>query len=287
MTDTLQTPPPFPTEARPPAPRPDTTLRNALLAVGSVAIVGVLVLGVVQFAQAGTGDDQSGSYEVTDGFESVVIDTSAADVTVRYDDSIDTARIDFDSGDAPLRFEQQVRGDRLAISVRARGWWPFGGLFGLSGLGDATLDVTLPADLAPVGLDIDTSAGDVVAEGEFTDLSLDSSAGNIELAGSADSLTLSSSAGNVSGTDLDVTGAVSGDSSAGNTTLRFITLPSSILLDSSAGNVRVALPDGDYEIRTDTSAGNVELGVVNTPGADRVYSFDTSAGNVVLERAAR
>lgn len=268
MTSTPQTPPPFPPEARPPAPRP-RALRNTLLTAGSIIIVGVLALGVLQFTQPTTGEDQSGTYEVTDAFEVLEIDTSSANVTVRYDNSIDTARITFDSGDAPLRFEQQVRDDRLSISVRTHGWWPFRGPFGLSKIGDATLNVTLPTHLKPVGLDIDTSAGNVRAEGEFTDLAINSSAGNI------------------SGTDLDVSGAVTADTSAGNTTFNFVSLPSSIRINSSAGNVRVALPDGDYEIRTDTSVGTLQQGIVSTPGADRVYSFDTSAGNVTLEPAAR
>jgi hypothetical protein len=259
-------------------------LRVGLLAAGSALVVGVVVLGGVQFAVATTGEDASGSYAVPDAFTELVVDTSAADVTVRYDEAVSETRLGFDSGGSPLRFDHDVRGGDLHVSVRNPGFWPFSGLFTLGT--DASLDIVLPAELEPVGLDLETSAGRVEADGEFAAVSVDSSAGDIELSGSADSLDLDSSAGNVSGTGLDVTGAVSSDSSAGNTTLEFVSLPSSIRVDSSAGNVRVALPDGDYDIRTDTAAGSVDQGLRSTPGASRVYRFDTSAGNVVLEPAA-
>ncbi|WP_368497826.1 DUF4097 family beta strand repeat-containing protein [Herbiconiux sp. A18JL235] len=284
---TVPTTPP-PVAAQPvnaPQGRPDRTLRTALLAVGSALVAAVLVLGVVQFAQASTGDDESGAFTVADPFDTVVVDTSAVTVSVRYDDSRDTALVDFDSDGSPLRFEHRVNAERLEVSVRSRGWWPFGGVIGLNA--HPRLEVVLPGSLEPVALEVGTSAGEVDLAGDFAAVRVDSSAGAVTLSGSADSLDLSSSAGSITGTDLDVTGPVTSETSAGTMTLGFVSLPSSMHVEAAAGDVRVALPDGEYEIRTDTAVGSVAQGLRSTPGASRVYSFETSAGDVVLEQASR
>ncbi|MFB2579945.1 DUF4097 family beta strand repeat-containing protein [Herbiconiux sp. P15] len=262
-----------------PRPRSGGPLRTGLLATGSALVAGALVLGGVQIAQASTGGDESGVYTADGDFSNLEIDTSAADVSVRYGD-VEEAQLDFDAADSPLRFEQEQRGDTLRVSVKNRGWWGFG-LF--SGFDTATLDIVLPESLAPVGLDIDSSAGEVLADGDFAAVTLDSSAGDIDLAGSAASLRSHTSAGSITGTGLRVSGEVVSESSAGDVRLEFATLPSAIRLESSAGDVRVALPEGEYEIRTDTSVGSVTQGLASTPGAARVYSFESSVGGITLE----
>ncbi|WP_291056652.1 DUF4097 family beta strand repeat-containing protein [Herbiconiux sp.] len=276
MTTAPNTLPAFPPPA--PAPKPDRTLRNALLALGSALIVGLLLIGGVQFALAGTGEDQSGSYTQAGSFRTLDIDTSAANVSVRYG-TVSEARIDFDSGGSPLRYEQRLTGDTLEVGVHNRGWWIFGIVGGFE---PATLQITLPSALAPVAVSLESSAGNSDLDGDFAALDLESSAGNIQVTGSADSLHASSSAGDLTADDLAVSGEVETESSAGTTELTFTALPSSIEMDSSAGDIRVALPSGSYEIRTDTSVGSVELGVPSTPGASRQYSFETSAGDIVL-----
>lgn len=256
-------------------------LRNGLLITGSALLAGAIVLGGVQFAQASTGDDESGLYTAGGDFAALDIDTSAANVSVRYGD-VDEVQLDFDSGGSPLRFDQEERGDTLHVTVKNRGWWIFGLL---SGFDSASLDIVLPEALEPVALDIGSSAGGVLVDGDFAAISIDSSAGDIELAGSAASLRSETSAGNVTGLGLTVAGEVLSESSAGDVRFEFTTLPSAIRMGSSAGNVRVALPEGEYEIRTDTSAGSVDQELASTPGSDRVYSFESSAGNITLERS--
>ncbi|MBF4572127.1 DUF4097 family beta strand repeat protein [Herbiconiux sp. VKM Ac-1786] len=286
----VQTPTPPPMTGGPsPAPTPpprDRSLRIALLAIGSALVlllVGVGMLQLVQSAANANRGDDSGSYPAAGPFDSLEVDVSAASVTVSYAD-VAEPRFDFDSGGSSLRFDQRMLGDTLRVTVGDRGWWPIR-LFDLSSLGDASLAVTLPRSAEPVALAVDSSAGAVRVDGDFAALSLESSAGDVELSGSADSLHLETSAGRITGTGLVVTGPVVSESSAGDTSLSFASLPASISVDSSAGSVTVALPDGEYELRTDTSFGRVQLGVPSTPGADRVYSFETSAGDLVLTPA--
>lgn len=261
-----------------PTPTPGTrSLRIALLAVGSALVAALLVLATLQFAQAATGADESGTYIVPTSFAALDVDVSEVNVTVRYDD-VAQARLDFHSGGSPLRFEHEVRGDTLALQVHRRGLGV--GLF--PSFDDARLDVVLPTSLAPVALDLRSSAGDSDVAGTFARTSLASSAGNIHLRGSTGALRVTSSAGDITATALDASGSVVTDSSAGNTRLSFVSLPSSIRATGSAGDIEVGLPDGDYDVRASTSFGNVRQGLRSTPGADRRYTFETSAGDIAL-----
>jgi hypothetical protein len=262
------------------------SLRVALLAIGSalvVLLVGTGILQVAQSAQAAASGDDSGVYDVAEPFTALELEVDAAELTVSYAD-VDEARFDFDSGGSSLRFDQRMHGDTLRVSVGDRGWWPVHlfDLGDLSRLGSASLRVTLPRDLQPLALDVDSSAGAVRVDGDFTRVEIGSSAGSIDLAGSAESVSLESSAGSITARSLDVSGPVETESSAGGTDLEFASLPSAISVESSAGNVRVALPDGEYELRTDTSFGTVAQGLRSTPGADRRYTFETSAGDLTL-----
>ena len=273
---------PAPSPAPSPAPGTNRSLRIALLSVGSALVAGLLVTGSVQFAAASTGEDESGRYLVEQAFTALDIDVSAAAVTVRYDD-VPEAVLDFSAGQKALRFEHEVRGDTLEVRVVNRGWWVFGLISGpFSGLDSPRLDVVLPKSLAPVALDVQSSAGDVDASGTFAATDLETSAGNIDVAGSAESLRLSTSAGNIDGADLEVDGDVSTHTSAGNADLSFETLPAGLRMQGSAGNITAELPAGEYEIDASTSFGTVDRGVPSTPGADRHYSFATDAGDIHL-----
>ena len=148
--------------------------------------------------------------------------------------------------------------------------------------GTAHLDVVLPRSLAPVALDLRSSAGDVTASGRFSTVVLTSSAGDLGVSGSAGDIRLTTSAGNIAAADLDVHGDVVTDASAGDTALSLTSLPSSIRSEGAAGDIRAVLPDGDYRVTTSTSFGDVEQGLRNSPGSDRRYAFETAAGDIEL-----
>ena len=259
-------------------------LRRILLIAGSVLVAGALVVAVVGVTRASTQEDRTGLYTVGEGFSSLDVDVSVANVVVRFGD-VDEAELDFDSSGTTIGFTYRVDGGTLRVKVGDTDWWPFGGL-GLFDLDDdPSLVVTLPDTLDPIDLDVNGSVGNLDVDGDFRAVKLSSSAGEIRLTGSATELVLDSSAGSIIGTDLDVSGTVDVDSSAGNTTLSFSSLPSGMTVDTSAGNVRVDMPDGEYEIQTDTAVGRIDQGLPSSPGAERVYRFDTSAGNVTLRLA--
>lgn len=274
MTTTTPVPTPPPPATPPPGSR---SLRIALLAVGSALVAALLVLGVLQFAQAASGEDESGRYVVQGDYTALDVDVSAADVRVRYAD-VDRARLELASSGTSLHLEREVRGGTLSVRLHERGWWHFGFL----GQDAARLEVVLPEALAPVALDVRSSAGDSRIDGAFAATSVESSAGSIRLSGSTGPLRLDSSAGDITATALRVAGPVETDSSAGTTRLSFASLPSSIDAEGSAGDIDVRLPDGDYDVRASTSFGDLDQQVRSTPGAERRYTFETSAGDIRL-----
>lgn len=265
----------------PSSPPPTTrtrSLRIALLAVGSALVAAALVLTTVQVVDAATVPDASERVAVPASFATIQADVDAADVSVRYGDVAETT-LDFRSSAVPLRLEHEVRGDTLALRVDRRGWWSLGLL---PRFGTARLEVVLPRSLAPVALDVRSSAGDTVVAGDFATTALSTSAGDIEISGSTGELRMTSSAGDLTATGLAVRGALTTDASAGDTELSLTSLPTSIQVEASAGDIEAALPDGEYEITTSTSFGDIEQGLRSTPGADRRYRFETSAGDIGL-----
>lgn len=268
-----------------PAPRKPNTLRTVLLVVGSIVLAIILITTVVRVTYSLNREDTSGTFSVEEPFDQVDVRVSAANVDVEFAD-IAAPRIKFDQGGTNLRLDREVSGGVLTVTVDHPGWGWFGWVGdGWWGWDDhASLEITLPESMErdAITLDIDSSAGDLRVSGDYGDVTVESTAGNVRMAGAAESLEISTTAGNVNLDDLSVTGAFRSDSTAGNGTFDFRTLPESIDVQSTAGDLRVTLPAGSYRIETDTTAGNVTQGVSSDQNADRVYRFETTAGNIEL-----
>ena len=275
-----------PAAPRQPAPARNNTLRTVLLVVGSIVLAIILITTVVRVAYSLNREDTSGTFTVEESFDQIDVRVSAADVDVEYAD-IAEARIKFDQGGTNLRLDRDVSGGVLTITVDhpGWGWWSWGG-DGWWGWGDnATLELTLPEAMQEdeLALGIDSSAGNLTVSGDYGNVTVESTAGNVRMAGAAQSLEISTTAGNVNLRDLSVTGAFSSESTAGNGTFEFRTLPDSIDVQATAGDLRITLPRGSYRIETDTTAGNVTQDVSSDQNADRVYRFETTAGNIEID----
>lgn len=278
----------LPAAPQQPAPaKKSNTLRTVLLVIGSIVLAIVLITTVVQVAVSLTREDTSGTFAVQEEFDQVDVRVSAADFEVEYAD-IDEAQIRFDQGGTNLRLDRDVSGGVLTITVDHPGWgwlgWIGDGWWGWDD--HATLELTLPAAMEQdaLGLDIDSSAGNLRVSGEYGIVAVESTAGNVRMSGAAEDLEINTTAGNVELEDLSVTGTFRSDSTAGNGTFEFRTLPDSIDVQATAGDLRVTLPSGSYRIDTDTTAGNVTQDVSSDPNADRVYRFETTAGNIDLNQ---
>lgn len=267
-----------------PAPaKKNHTLRTVLLVVGSIVLAIILITTVVRVAFSLNREDTSGTFTVQESFDEIDLRVSAANVEVEFAD-IDEPQIKFDQGDTNLRMDSDVSGGVLTVKVEHPGWGWFGWIGdGWWGWDDfASLQLTLPQSMEEdaMTLGIDSTAGDLTVSGGYGDVTVESTAGNVRIAGAARSLDISTTAGNVNLNDLDVAGSFRSESTAGNGTFEFSTLPDSIDVHATAGDLRVTLPRGSYRIETDTTAGNVQQNVSSDQNSDRVYRFETTAGNI-------
>lgn len=258
------------------------TLRNILLIAGSIIILAVLATAAARVASALGREDTSGDFAVSGDFDTIDLRATAADIVVGYG-AVSQAELHFDQGDSNLTLGHSVSNGVLRISVEngGWGWWGFGD-WGFWNHEGARLGVVLPEGLEgdDVVLLLDTTAGNMQIDGTFGDVRVESTAGDVSLAGEAQNLEVRTTAGDVRLDGYRLNGSLSGDSTAGDTFYGFSSLPEAIDISSTAGNVTVELPDGDYRIETDTTAGEIRQDVSSDAGSDRLYRFETTAGDI-------
>ncbi|TQL47356.1 putative adhesin [Homoserinimonas aerilata] len=269
-----------------PAPR-SNTLRTVLLVLGSIVLVMILAFTVIGIVRSQNRHDTSGTFSVSESFETVEVKTSAADVDIVMDPRADVPELRYDQGDTNLQFDYSVRDDTLVVSIGNDGWfgWFGGGVFGDWSAESAKLTLLLPETEGRLDVNLETTAGDVRVDGDYADVSVRSTAGDITLSGSVNDLRLESTAGTAELDDLAVRGAFRSETTAGDMDFAFAELPSSIDVESTAGNVRIGLPDGRYRIDANSTAGDISSDVSSDAKADRVYRISTTAGDIeVYER---
>jgi hypothetical protein len=265
-------------------PRPSHTGRTIALIVAGVIITALVVWLAVGAVRTLTRPDASGTFEIGDRFDSVVLDGDLADVTVSYG-AVQRGELTLRQGDTRERLEldHEVRGETLHVSLRHLRepgmpaiWWP--SLGGRS----PQLVLVLPESQEddPVTLDLRTAAGDVEAGGDFGAVSVRSHVGDVELRGSADSLDVQTDAGEIDLVHFSTEGELEAHSAVGDVTLELAALPSGIRVETDLGDVEVDLPDGRYAVTTDTSLGEVDLAVADDPSAARAYGFTTNVGDI-------
>lgn len=267
-----------------PAPRQRNTLRTVLLVIGTIVLAIILIGTAVRVAYSLNREDTSGTFTIGDSFDAVELRTSAADVTVEYTD-VDEPELRFDQGGTNLRLDYDVSGGLLNVRVDNGGWGWWG--WGFDGWGwnhDAKLKLSLPQAMEgdSLGLDIESTAGNLGVFGDYGDVVVESTAGDLRMSGATDNLQVTTTAGDLRLNDIAVDGTFTSESTAGDGTFAFRTLPDSIEVSSTAGNVRVSLPSGSYRVETDTTAGEVVQNVSNDQDSDRVYRFETTAGDIEL-----
>lgn len=284
MTTQL-TPPPVsrPTPTAAPAPQTDTTRvgTRALSITIAVLGAGALVLGGLATAfgtvrQATSPDPVAQSVSGVSGVHGIDVDVSAGDLRIEFSGSEITL---VSTGESGWTLERD--GDRIEVSSPDD---PFDlGFDWLWNDADRSATLTLPAALEGADLDIDLSAGRVIAEGEFGATTFEMSAGAIELEGSAETLDGSVSAGHaiveladVREIDIDLSaghlqGQLSGEA------------PERVGIGVSAGSLDLRLPDVPYAVRDDSGAGELHLNnLQEDSGASRQIDVRVAAGEVDL-----
>lgn len=287
MTTQL-TPPP----ASPPAPAAEPVQSDATR-VGTRALsitiavlgAGALVLGGLATAfgtvrQAASPAPVSQSLSGLSGVQSIDVDVSAGDLRIEFGGSEATL---VSTGEAGWRLERD--GDRIEVSSPDDSFSV--GFDWLWRDADRSATLTLPTSLAGTDIDIDLSAGRVIAEGEFGEVAFEMSAGAIELEGFAQTLDGTVSAGHaiveladVREVDLDLSaGHIQGDLSGH--------APERVGIDVSAGSLDLRLPDVPYAVTGDSGAGELHLNnLQQRSDASHRVDVQVTAGQVNLRAGA-
>jgi len=278
---TLTPPPVAPVE---PSPQGESTRLGTRALSITIAVLGggALLLGGVFTAfstvrHATSPAPVSQSLTGVAGVDGVDVDVTAGDLRIEFGGAEEATLVS--SGVTGWTLSHD--GDRIVVASPDD---PFSvGLDWLWQDRDRSATLTLPASLAGVDLDIDLSAGRVLADGEFGEAAFEMSAGSVELEGSATSLDADVSAGHAivelegvreAGITLSaghLQGTLSGEA------------PSSVTVDVSAGSVDLTLPDQPYAIREDSGAGELDTNNLEvTSGARNQVDVRVSAGKVDL-----
>jgi hypothetical protein len=268
------------TASGPTPPRPDRTLRVALIATGSAALV--LVAGIAVSQAVGAADRVDGSRDsaVAVPFDRLAVAAGAADVTVRYGD-VGQAHIDFTAGDTGLTETHSVDDGQLVIELSGPGWRPFDLSPGAAE--GATIEVVLPEaelGLAPA-LELSTTAGRISASGPFGDTILTSLAGDILITGGTADLTLTTAAGAIDARDIYIDGELHATSTAGEARLVLDDAPSAMTVETT-GDQLIRIPAGAYDIRTSAPMGEATNTLGSDPDSAYPYRFSSATGDIVI-----
>jgi hypothetical protein len=256
-------------------------LRTTLLIVGSIVLAAVIAGAIISLTVTATRPDTSARYTVIQDFESIDLNTQETDVTLRYADVDETQLSLHQDGGASVSLSRHIDDGVLSVTAKDSDWLPWS--WGFSDR-SSTLEIVLPETLeaTPVSVKVTSNAGDLRLDGEFATVFLDSTAGNVSLAGGAEDLTVHSTAGNVKASDYGLTGPLVGRSTAGDVAYQFRTIPASVDITSSAGRVSFAVPQGSYRIVARSIAGNIVQKVESSDSSDRVFHFDSTAGDILI-----
>ena len=241
---------PAPTPTRPPR----STGRRVLAVTAVVAGLLLLLVGLDRATRETTTTSET--FDAA-GVRSLVVGTSAGEVTVVATDRADIAveaRATsglFNHGDVAMRRD----GDRLGLA---------GDCDGLHvGSCRVAFEVQVPRDLR-ASVDVDATAGRIVLRGLTADVAVRTTAGEVELhdfAGTAATVTTTA-------------GSIQVDASAATRSLD---------LRTTAGEIDVRIDDTEpLRVDVDTTVGSESVSVHQSADADRTVTARTTAGEITV-----
>ncbi|WP_146083782.1 DUF4097 family beta strand repeat-containing protein [Clavibacter michiganensis] len=263
----------------PTPPRPNRTLRVALISTGSAALVLVAGIAISQAVSAADRVDGSQDSAVADPFDRLGVEAGDADVTVRYGD-VGQAHVDFTAGDTGLTETHAVDDGQLVIKLSGPAWRPFD--LSLGSTEGATIDVLLPeADQGFPALEVQSTTGDINVSGFFGDTILNGTEGDILITGAAADLTLGTAGGAIDARNIYVAGELQATSTAGDARLVLDDAPSAMTVET-AGDQLIRIPAGAYDIRTSAPMGEATNTLGSDPDSTYPYRFSSTAGDIII-----
>lgn len=267
-------------DSRPPRRNGWVALLVTLL--GSVLVIGLVVQSVFVGISSSGATDHATYHGAVDGVTALDLDTSAADVTVRFD-AVEEATLDVWATGWRRDVEWTLQNDNgvLRVSDDRRSWfWP---TFGSS---RTRAELVLPQELeGALAATLQVGAGSLEIEGDLGAVQIDISAGSLTFTGASTSLSAQVSAGEAM---VTTSGAetIDVDVSAGRFVGTFTgPQPTTTSIGVSAGDAIVELPDGEYATTGDVSAGDRTIDVRTDPSSPNTLHVQVSAGSATVSYA--
>ena len=227
-------------------------IATALVVIGSIMFVIVMTINKWDFSKLSTVKYVTNTYEVTEEFNSIFIDTSTADIYFVPSDEGSCKVVCHE--DEKLKHSVTVIDGTLTIKeTNTKKWYEYIGI---------TMESTKTTVYLP--------------EGEYEKLVIDTSTSDIEMSGDYyfDSIDISVSTGSVDLTDVNCkTLATKG--STGDICLKNVIADESITIKRNTGDVEFVKCDAN-EITVKVSTSDVKGSLLS----DKVFSAKTSTGKV-------
>ncbi len=252
-----------------------------LIAVGAVLFVAVMSANNWDFTKIGGGTFETNSHTVTEDFDSILVNTSTADISFLPSEDGVCRVVCYER--AKEKHSAEVNDGRLEIELRdERRWYDYISF----GFKSPKLTVYLPKS-AYKTIEIDESTGDIRLPAGFSFESVDTtlSTGNLHLGASVSgAVVVEGSTGNVSVTGASI-GSLDVKISTGDVHLDNLTVTENVSIKVSTGKVQTA-GVGCKDLSVRGSTGKVALKDTVSSGTVTVdvSTGDVSLTNTVAER---
>lgn len=266
----------------PPPAGSKKSITLVLTILGALIILGVIATSALHASNslASSNSEQTANVQ---GVTALDVQVDAGRFKILFAD-IPEASLEVHSARSDQWTLRREAGTLLVRSPNNWGNWCFVGC----NFEDNEVTLTLPNSLNDGKLDaeLQMTAGEFSADGNFNDLVMEMSGGTLDASGSAKGLFVELGAGK---TDIDMANVqiATFDVSAGRVDGVFTgSAPKDIQAQVSAGLLQLTLPDTSYNVIQNVSAGAVDNNLNVSQKSEHKVQVEVSAGNVLLRPGA-
>lgn len=267
-----------------------------LVAAAFLVVIGAMMFAAVmteyhwEFSSLSTDSFETNTYEISEGFNGIKLDTATADIIFIASDD-DTCRVVCHE-EEKVKHSVGVKDDMLIISaVDGREWYEYIGVsfdspritvclpdteYKTLVIKESTGRVEIPGSFSFDEAEISSSTGDIIDSASVRGLfSIKTSTGDVRVDNaSVGKLDITVSTGDVTVTGV-VSDSISSSGSTGDISLNDVIVTGNISVERSTGDVR--FDDSDAaEISVKTSTGSVSGSLLS----EKVFAVETHTGSI-------
>ena len=252
-------------------------LSVVIILVGVALVFFTLVANDFDFRKIGKDNSVTTSYEISDGFESLVI----LDALGYHDVKIEKSGSDkceiVHTGKDYVRLDREVNDGALVLkTVNTKGFF---GRFSLFDFSSSQITVSVP-EKEYEKLTVDTASGDVRISGlNAKSVTVDTASAGVYLNDmTLETLTLETTSGDISLTDVIVSGKAEIELTSGDSNLNNLSV-GSLEIETGSGDVKIRDLFAEGSVDIETVSGDVEIFKANA----KSLSIDVTSGDIELQ----